>query len=424
MNQSSLLEILGIFIAFSSIMLVLSLLVTALTQAIVHFLSIRANNLKAGLAELLASAQQQTLSSEFVRAKKELNAKREIKDLFLANLNKLKMDGEDSKKIDASEKSYKKKLAEYEKAAEVVKNLEESVAQEDVETKNESEITKSAARIAEDVLESNSLIRPGKISWIPKSMAPKTTWLLSEELEILLFEQLKRHKELSAGVIEKAMGWFSRMERGLSQRFNIIVRCITLVCALFVAFLFQVSAPDVLRRLSTDPQYRAKVEMQATNLLGKLETDYAELVRYEDVSDEALQQLQNKHTDLQKTLEEVSGIGNTKQDIIHELSIVLDDHPEKKELVREYESILEQLHRKGYEKAGEMVEESVSMLALFDIAPWSKGWMYYRSFTNLLGVLMTAVFISLGAPFWFNSLRQLVNLRDALQPDRNKKKSD
>lgn len=358
MNQNSLFEILAILIGFAGIMLVLSLLVTALTQAIAHFLSIRAKNLEAGLAELLATASE------------------ESKD----------------------------------------KPQENSDDPAGKDSKDKPEIN-----LAKVILESNSLMRQGKISCLPKFMAPKASWVLKEELKMLLHEQSKEHKEFTTEVIEKAMRWFSRMERGLSQRFNVIMRCITFGCALLVAVVFQVSTPDVLKRLSTDPQYRAKAEMEAINLVSKYETDYTALIRYEDVSAKALEQLQDNHPDLQETLEEVSGIGNTKNDILDELSVVLEDNPRRQELVVEYESMLDKLHREGYEQAGKMIEESIGTLALFDIAAFSHGAGFYWDIQNLLGILMTTVLISLGAPFWFSTLRRLVALRDVLAPEQDKK---
>lgn len=361
MNQNSLFEILAILIGFAGIMLVLSLLVTALTQAIAHFLSIRAKNLEAGLAELLATASGE--SKDKPQENPDATAGKGSKD------------------------------------------------------KPEIKLT------AKDILESNSLMRKGKIRLLP-GMAPKASWILKEELEMLLKEQseVPKHKELiNTEFIEKAMSWFSRMERGLSQRFNVIMRFITFGCALLVAVVFQVSTPDVLKRLSTDPQYRAKAEMEAINLVSKYEADYTALTRYEDVSAKALEQLQDNHPDLQETLEEVSGIGNTKNDILDELSVVLEDNPRRQELVVEYESILDKLHREGYEQAGKMIEESIGMLALFDIAAFSHGAGFYWDIQNLLGILMTTVLISLGAPFWFSILRRLVALRDVLAPEQDKK---
>jgi len=429
MNNNSLFEILAILIGFAGIMLVLSLLVTALTQAIAHFWSIRAKNLQAGLTELLATAQEEGVGASLARAEKDCEAKDMAVVEAEARADSLKKEKAPPKDIAEEEGKLAKAQAEYEKANKALEEVKASIAPDDQKPKSESEkkeIIENAEKAAKDILESNSLMEQGKISWLPKFMAPKTSWVLKEDLEILLRdlkEQNDEHKALTTEVIEKTMSWFSRMEKGLSQRFNIIMRCITLLCAFVVAAVFQVSAPDILKRLSTDPQYRAKAGMEATKLVSKYETDYAELTKYEDVSAMALEELQKNNPDLQETIEEASGIGNTKDDILKELSVVLTDHPRQKELVLEYETILDKKHREGYEKASKMIEESVGALALFDIAAFSHGVGFYWSIQNLLGIFMTTILISLGAPFWFNTLQKLVALRDLLAPEKEKGKA-
>ncbi|MDT8301053.1 MAG: hypothetical protein RQ760_06170 [Sedimentisphaerales bacterium] len=425
MNNNSLFEILAILIGFAGIMLILSLLVTALTQAVAHFLSIRANNLQAGLAELLATAQEEGVGASLARAEKDCEVKHMAVVEAQATADSLEKKGKATSK-DISEADGKVAKAEfaYEEANKTLEKMKASITPDDQKPLSESEkkeIIKKAKTTAEDILKSNSLMEQGKIGFLPKFMAPKASWILKEELEILLWEQSLNRSELTEEVIEKTKSWFSRMEKGLSQRFNIIMRCITLGCALLVAVVFQVSAPDVLKRLSTDPEFRAKAETAAVQFADKFETDYSELIKYENTSAKALEELQKKHSDLQETIEEASGIGDTKADILKELSAILADDPRQKELVLEYESILDKFHREGYEKASEMIEESVGALALFDITPWPEGWKFYWNIQNILGVLMTAILIGLGAPFWFSTLKKLVALRDLLAPEENKK---
>jgi hypothetical protein len=328
MNQNLLLDMLGVLIGFSGIMLILSLLATALTQAIVHMLSLRAKNLQVGLAELLDSVQT----------------------------------------------------------------------------------AKSGEELARDVLNSNSLIKGSRIG--------KTSWILKEEFKMLL----KDHGAFSEDSIKKAMGWFSRMERGLSQRFRGRVRRITLVCALIIAAVFQVSTPDLLKRLSTDKEYRVRAAMIAEEI-GGYETGYPETIKYEDVSWLALEELQRNHPDLRETLEEVSGIGSTMDDILDEFLLVLEDHPQREAMTYEYRSTLERLHQKKYEEAIGRATEYMGKLALLDITPLSRGVGYYRDVSNVLGILATAVFVGLGAPFWFNTLRNLMSLRDSLAPDKAEDKT-
>jgi hypothetical protein len=50
----------------------------------------------------------------------------------------------------------------------------------------------------------------------------------------------------------------------------------------------------------------------------------------------------------------------------------------------------------------------------FQLIPKPWPGLHYEWPINVLGILVTAGFLSLGAPFWFNILRSLSNLRPLL----------
>ena len=65
--------------------------------------------------------------------------------------------------------------------------------------------------------------------------------------------------------------------------------------------------------------------------------------------------------------------------------------------------------------------------ALLKIEPWAKtdfylgkdgNWKTLKDYhwNNIVGVLVTILLLSLGAPFWFNMLKSVVSLRDSLAP--------
>ncbi len=59
-----------------------------------------------------------------------------------------------------------------------------------------------------------------------------------------------------------------------------------------------------------------------------------------------------------------------------------------------------------------IIPEEVGGQPVFDSsAHW---WAAYRVWRHLLGTLVSIMFLSLGAPFWFNTLRQLSNLKPAI----------
>ena len=58
-------------------------------------------------------------------------------------------------------------------------------------------------------------------------------------------------------------------------------------------------------------------------------------------------------------------------------------------------------------------------LAGLDVRPWEKGWSFYTGADgarNILGVVITIILVAFGAPLWFQRLKELANLRDALKP--------
>jgi hypothetical protein len=53
-------------------------------------------------------------------------------------------------------------------------------------------------------------------------------------------------------------------------------------------------------------------------------------------------------------------------------------------------------------------------------ADWRRGW----SQVNPVGILVTGLLLSLGAPFWYNSLSRLLQLRSALAVKDDKQRAE
>lgn len=67
--------------------------------------------------------------------------------------------------------------------------------------------------------------------------------------------------------------------------------------------------------------------------------------------------------------------------------------------------------RKAQEKAGMLTWNSLWSVAFL----WWIGWLLHQ---HLVGWLLTIIAVSLGAPFWFDALKGLVNLRGTGKPPR------
>jgi hypothetical protein len=62
----------------------------------------------------------------------------------------------------------------------------------------------------------------------------------------------------------------------------------------------------------------------------------------------------------------------------------------------------------------EQIKQAVSALSSIDITPLRDGWKYRD---HWLGMLITVILLSLGAPFWFEMLRNILRLGDIFDPD-------
>ena len=67
-------------------------------------------------------------------------------------------------------------------------------------------------------------------------------------------------------------------------------------------------------------------------------------------------------------------------------------------------------------------------LSIIDIAPWRYGNAFYWKegavrVGNLMGVLLTAILLTLGAPFWYGALKKGVAFRDLLAPREEEQKT-
>lgn len=233
---------------------------------------------------------------------------------------------------------------------------------------------------------------------------------------------------------EKVEKYYPRLEKSLEKRFKYTMHNVSFFCSFAVAVAFQISSPQLLSDLTTNPEMREKYLQLAEGTLEYAEGAISRLAEYEDLSGMALNQLQEvlkkEEPELSMKLEAVSGIGESKEDTYDEFEIVLQDlDPEERQRVAaHYDEIFDELNAKMNSNAREEIRNAANRLATVNIEPWPHGPEFYYSksgpgwenihpeWSNILGVLMTAILLTFGAPFWFQRLKEVANLRDALSP--------
>lgn len=364
MPQSNLLllDILGVLIGFVVVMLLLSLIVTAVVQFIQSFLGMRPRNLLHGVSGLLESvlAQGPEPAAEVAAPAAAVGA--------------------------AGAKPVAPAVIAFDAKALASKAL-------------------NVARFA-----------PGRKPEEPKQDAlnplnPLMSWVEPDELVIRLDEL---GTKLTSTQKNKLQALYGRMEKYLSKRFSLHVRYVTIAVAVIVAVVFQVSAPHLIQELSTNPQARARAVALSERLLEKYKGLDLEPAFSTSVQEQALEMLAAKYPDHAKKLEEASG-GPSRTESLREVALVLGDASKKDEILKEYDRILDELYAASAESARERLKESAGDLALLNVVPFGRGAGFYKDPVRLIGVVVTAILLTLGAPFWYEMLRDLSNLRDALK---------
>ncbi len=343
-----LLEILAIIVAFSAVMLLLSILVTSLAQATQAMLRLRARNLQAGL-----------------------------RALFEAVLN---------------------------------------------EPPDESR------RLAASVLHSPE-VSPLGASRDPMSLrsqllGPPTSWIEPEVLaEAVAGERSTSAKGRQGNVSEverdgaPLVEGFRRLDQPLRKRFATIMRAVSLVWAFVVAFAFQVSSPDLLAQLASDSEYRDLIANQATDVLAYSDDAQVRLLM-PDATSTALAEFTARHPELAGELDHSLEPGPEPEAPVEDLADVLEGNENRAELVAEFEELLDRQLEETRDVALREARAASGRLAAVGFDLWQHGKEFYweggLQYRNLVGVLITAILLTLGAPFWFNMLRNSAGLRDLL----------
>jgi len=181
----------------------------------------------------------------------------------------------------------------------------------------------------------------------------------SPELSTMARQNLAILHAAQSDLVAKVNGWFDQTMDRTSQRFTASTRAITFAGAFLVAFALQVDTPSLVNRLAADDALRADFVREA----------------------QALQR------DQAQRKEEASQSGGQTQ-------ATQPSPTDPDEIGRKYRAFL-------------AANGVVSL-------PTSAGWAQGFRTLNYPGVLLTALLLSLGAPFWYTTLGRLLQLRSVL----------
>lgn len=294
-----------------------------------------------------------------------------------------------------------------------------------------------AKAIADKVLTHNALsytlgryavaIRPQELALVLKEFAessPAEGDVLGKTLKAAATVVTEKAKAAESNVL----AWFNTIMDRTTERFVMHTRAVTAVFAFGIAFALHIDTMHIVGQLSSKPEVRAAVVNSA---LKNAVPQYEEMQKTVPLPVEAIHALAENNQAASATLQAAAG-PRTRAEGRAWIEKNFPDPAMKARLLGEYEQVFDKLGQKrvqdlqaDYEKVHGWVEASQLELGPSTATycePKKNGFVWPFSSCgpvgvgtkHFLGMLVTALFLSLGAPFWFNMLRNMSNLRPIL----------
>ncbi len=244
-----------------------------------------------------------------------------------------------------------------------------------------------------------------------------------------IISQVMRSAEQLPGIINR---WFDPVMDRVSQRFVTHTRIWTIIFSVLVAFALHLDALKLVTQLSTDAELRSQLVASA-NALTKKANDILAAPATGPSAEyvQAMKRLIKTHPTELAVLGEPSGFADLaggKEWLLTRLQTAGIQDAEKWQ--REYETLVPQA---ALLDAADNLRSIWKDKLIFQLIPdpyptpwysyWTPGWLHFW------GILASAALLSVGAPFWFNTLKTLTSFRPVLagkeqqerkEPDKDK----
>ena len=215
--------------------------------------------------------------------------------------------------------------------------------------------------------------------------------------------------------------WFDSFMSRVSQWFVMNTRWVTIGFALLLAFTLHLDSVAVLKQLTEDSETRAKLEAMSASLLEQSPTSVATVeTHYTETLKELVRGNGARFND-GVTEASVSTIGKRSDAVAW---IGTNAKPTERDgLIKTYNAAVDKKLTESLDKSIDRAKTLQGSLASAGIALPPPNHTYKDWFsgdrTHLAGMLVSVLFLSLGAPFWFNLLKNLTSLKSAVttKPD-------
>ncbi len=220
-------------------------------------------------------------------------------------------------------------------------------------------------------MQENGIQNPGEVLGRVRTVALQIE-LANPELSNAVRHNLALLREANSDFLAKLNGWFDQTIDRVTDRFTLNTRYITFFAGLGVALVLQLDTVSLVNRLSTDPGLREALVEVAKNTT------------------------QSPNQPSQSSTP----------------SSALPSQPSALPTPEEREHAMQKL----------------AELNLVTFPESFNAWLGYWSPDNLplqiFGILLSAILLSLGAPFWYSTLTNLLRLRGVVAPKEDKERTD
>jgi hypothetical protein len=395
------LQYLDTIIAFAVIMLGVSLLITILNQIISALLGYRGTNLLWGIQTLLStiepglSTKAEELATNIL---KEPFISHSIFSKFAKNVPILRWI------------TNRWKLASAITPQELVRSLS-NVAQT-MATTNDGRPTATLINGVLAQVDPEANRKAKMFEGVFKELGPNVAIQADR-----IVQQLATSVQESVGKLE---AWFDTVMKRTSQRFTLQMRIWTIVFAVLFAFGARLNSFEILNQLWGSPKLRATLVTDRDTILKEASVvlfvqSGTPRVAGPGVPPQILGEAMRTLKDIEK--EATAGLGDAPE--FASLNQAVDwlrkhlkgDESFKEKIAGEYRNlVLRELSAQADKIKQDLAKAGFEIKF---VKSWAELLVLFKG-KSILGILITAGLLSLGAPFWFNMLRSLSNLRPLL----------
>jgi hypothetical protein len=228
--------------------------------------------------------------------------------------------------------------------------------------------------------------------------------------------------------------WFDASMDRVSQRFAMQMRWWTVAVALITAFVLHLDALKLLTQFWADPGDRSALVSAADSMVKQADSilvtgnPSTPAVYAKAVSDLKSGPL----AEVVKSLgEPPPGVLSSREDVVNWLRTQLAGSPQREEVIRHYQSLVDAGLQANLSALSDKFKKTRDTLeqAEFELVPspypsWREYMRGYLPSRHFWGTLAAAALLSLGAPFWFNALKSLTNLRPVVAQKQEKEEKE